>query len=305
MEATTVSETFGYCKSCQLILFSRGFLQRAQPAPTLSKAARRSVAIVSAAAMADRGKETVADSPPEFGKKAVSYLGMLLTGGIWGGFGLPFESGGKMLRRAPWATWSLCAVVGFLSWRAFGDLDDAAARFGVIPAEAARNLGGRFVTSFFVHEGWLHLLPNLYFLAVFGSNVEDSLGIGRFLLVVFLANLAGDFMHVTFHPDSEVALVGSSPGISGLMAYSALRHPRRKVGMLCWIWPFWRILWIRLSLRVAFFLWLGWEIFRVNAGTIERGDASPWMHLGGISAGVFFWAIWTEHEVPSRWRDEG
>ena len=91
-------------------------------------------------------------------------------------FGFPVESEVDSLRSRPWLTWSLALLIILVSVRAFFNLDAAVKTFGFIPADAWRYGGLTFLTSFLLHGGVLHLLGNLYFLLIFGDNVEDFLG---------------------------------------------------------------------------------------------------------------------------------
>jgi hypothetical protein len=78
----------------------------------------------------------------------------------------------------------------------------------------------------------MHLAGNLYFLLVFGSNVEDCLGKWRFFALILLATLAGDVLHVLAQPSSIVSCIGASGGISGLIAYYVLKFPHARLDFL-------------------------------------------------------------------------
>src|SRR5205807_9788807 len=110
-------------------------------------------------------------------------------------------------------------------------------------------------TSFFLHGGLMHLAGNLYFLVVFGSNVEDYLGGWRFLGLVLLATIAGDALHVLAQPDSIVACIGASGGISGLIAFYALKFPRTRLDFLV------RFGWVQIPAWGAFILWGAMQVF--------------------------------------------
>ena len=76
--------------------------------------------------------------------------------------------------------------------------------FGFIPNQWSRMGGLTIVTNFFLHVGWLHLLGNMYFLLVFGDNVEDRLGRAKFVMLLVCATVAGNLLHGTFAPRSGV-----------------------------------------------------------------------------------------------------
>lgn len=202
--------------------------------------------------------------------------------------GLPVEYDSDVIVRRPWATWALLAVTALVSTLAFTDLDAAVSRFGFIPAEPLRLFGLTTLTSFFLHVGWLHLLSNLYFLWIFGDNAEDLLGLPRYLLLVFAATLGGNVLHavVTSHP--WIPCVGASGGISGVIAYYALRLPHARIGFL-WFY----FAWFRLPASVAFVLWVGIQLWGVHS---EHAAVAYGAHLGGAAVGFLFWLFTRQEE---------
>jgi len=202
-------------------------------------------------------------------------------------FGLPWEENAPSVRVRPLVTWLVSAAVLIASLVAFSDLDAYVERYALIPSEAMRSGGITFLTSFFLHAGWVHLLGNLYFLIVFGDNVEETLGAPRFLLLLVTATILGGVAHVVFDPSSTVPCIGASGGISGVLAFYALRFPHGRVGMLLWFWFYPLIL--RFPVFVAFLLWAGVQIFVAWMHTEGLTNVSGLAHLGGALAGVLFW----------------
>ncbi|MCA9549209.1 MAG: rhomboid family intramembrane serine protease [Myxococcales bacterium] len=132
-------------------------------------------------------------------------------------------------------------------------------------------------TSGFLHGGIGHLLGNLYFLWVFGDNVEDTLGRGRFLTLYLVAMVAGALAHAALDPGSEVPMLGASGAIAGLMGAYVVLFPKVKVWLV--------LFFIRFRLGVTWYL-LVWVLMQLGMG-LAGERAVAWMaHLGGFFAGV-------------------
>jgi membrane associated rhomboid family serine protease/Zn-finger nucleic acid-binding protein len=204
--------------------------------------------------------------------------------------GLPIEEEVTPVRREPWLTWILAGVIAVASIAAFFDLRGAIDQFGFIPAQAGRYGGLTFVTAFFLHGGILHLVGNLYFLLVFGDNVEDFLGWRRYALLLVAATLAGFALHIAGDPNANVPCVGASGGIAGVIAFYAFRFPRARLGF------YWRYFFsLRRILMPAWLAFAFWLLFQfVIAGVQMRGfsPVSALAHLGGAAVGVACWVIW-------------
>ncbi len=205
-----------------------------------------------------------------------------------GVFGLPVELDAPELSRPPLATWGLAALITLVSLLAFTDLDSAVQQFGFIPAEFSRYGGATFLTAFFLHGGILHLVFNLYFFLVFGDNVEDFLGYRRFGLLLLFSTLAGNLLHFLANPHAVVPCIGASGGISGVLAFYALKFPRVRVGFCFWI----RFAWLQVPAWAAFALWLVLQLIGVFEQLGGFSHVSALAHLGGVLAGVAAWAYW-------------
>jgi membrane associated rhomboid family serine protease len=192
------------------------------------------------------------------------------------------------VERTPWATWSLAAVIALVSIAAFTDLRRAVEMLGLIPAQADRYLGLTLLTSFFLHGGIMHLAGNLYYLLLFGDNVEDYLGHRRFLVLVALAAVVGAVAHVAFDPRSDVPVIGASGGISGLVAFYGITFPRAKMIFLIWF------RWMRVPAYAFLGFWLLLQILTAWQQISGLTSVSALAHLGGVAVGVWFWLIWRQ-----------
>lgn len=201
-------------------------------------------------------------------------------------FGMPVERKSSVLLDRPWLTWTLAATTTLVSLLAFSNLQTAILQFGLIPAQLWRYAGLTLLISFFLHGGWFHLLGNMYFLIVFGDNVEDYLGKGRYLLLLLLATLAGGLLHIALDPRSAIPLVGASGGISGLIVFYALQFPQARLLVLLrplFFWP------LRIGARTALFLWILLQFVGVWQQVAGLSHVSSLAHLGGAGVGLLFW----------------
>jgi len=205
-------------------------------------------------------------------------------------FGLPVEMDSASYGRKPWATWLLAAITVLASVAAFRDLQHAVDTYGLIPAQAWRYHGLTFVTSFFLHAGIWHLAGNMYFLLIFGCHVEDYLGRWRWLLLVVLASFVGDLGDILIDPHQSLPTIGASGGISGLIAFYALKFPHAQLGFLFRVYFYMR--WVRFPAWVAFVLWVLLQIVGAWEQYAGIGRVASMAHLGGALAGVAAWSVW-------------
>ncbi len=141
------------------------------------------------------------------------------------------------------------------------------------------------ITSMFMHGGWLHLLGNMWFLWVFGDNVEDAMGPWRFLAFYVLCGLAAAFAQVATDPGSPVPMVGASGAIGGVMGAYALLYPRARVHTFIFLGFY------MTTLAVPAVFMLGyWFVLQVLSGLPALGQAAGgvafWAHVGGFLAGL-------------------
>ena len=139
------------------------------------------------------------------------------------------------------------------------------------------------LSSMFLHGSWMHLIGNLWFLWIFGDNVEDELGHARYLLFYLVCGLAAAAAQVASHPASEVPMVGASGAIGGVMGAYALLHPRARVDLLM-VFGFF----VRVVPVPAVFMLGYWLLIQVVSGSLSGVEAGVafWAHVGGFAAGA-------------------
>jgi membrane associated rhomboid family serine protease len=134
-------------------------------------------------------------------------------------------------------------------------------------------------SAMFLHAGLFHLVGNMWFLWIFGDNVEDIMGRGRFLIFYLACGVAASLTHVFLNPDSITPMIGASGAISGLMGAYMRKFPMAKVVTLIPIFLFFQIV------KVPAFFFLGvWLLLQLLSAGSQVGIA--WFaHIGGFLAG--------------------
>jgi membrane associated rhomboid family serine protease len=145
------------------------------------------------------------------------------------------------------------------------------------------------LTSMFLHGSWGHILSNSLFLWVFGNNVEDSMGRGRFLAFYLICGLAAAGAHVMLDPASPVPTVGASGAISGILGGYLVLYPRVRIKMLFIFIIIFRI--FPLPAWVVLLWWFGLQVLTglPQLTTLRpevSGGVAVWAHVGGFVAGV-------------------
>ncbi|HWC58256.1 MAG TPA: rhomboid family intramembrane serine protease [Verrucomicrobiae bacterium] len=225
------------------------------------------------------------DAPDETWKMIAAFLGF------------PVERYTDPLESRPWATWILSAVIALASIAAFFNLQEIINALGFVPAHALRYGGITSITSFFLHAGIFHLLGNLYFLLIFGDNVEDKLGWKKYLLMIFGATLLGDGVHWIAQSGSQVPCIGASGGISAVLVFYALQFPRAELGFMLFL--YWRPRWFYIPAWVALALWLLMQTFGVYMQLRGFSNVAATAHLGGAALGFVFWLCWKKYHQPA------
>lgn len=149
------------------------------------------------------------------------------------------------------------------------------------------------LTSMFMHGGWFHLIGNMWFLFVFGDNVEDVLGPIRFILFYIFCGIAAVAAQMISNPTSPVPMVGASGAIGGVMGAYALLFPKAPVHMLIFIGFFFT----RIVVPAIFMLGY-WILLQIIGGLVAGGGGGVafWAHIGGFIAGVILAKLMCNHK---------
>lgn len=201
-------------------------------------------------------------------------------------------------KRFPIVTVLLIAanVAVFFAWQMRTGLPRSVALAGLVPTELHPiSLPGveHLFTSMFMHGGIAHLLGNLWFLWIFGDNVEDEIGRIKFVILYLLSGIAGAAAHVMLHSQSKLPLVGASGAISGVLGAYLVLHPKARVKMFAGLWLFHLPAWFYLL------LWIGLQVLALSqAGDIAGLQIAYWAHIGGFLSGMFLAIFVTPRQHP-------
>jgi membrane associated rhomboid family serine protease len=198
-------------------------------------------------------------------------------------------------------------------------LGDSVCRYGAIPGavtgradvaglELAPGLECRvgpvpqlgLFTSMFLHGSWLHLIFNMWFLWLFGNNVEDSMGHGRFLGFYLVTGLLAAAAHIYSAPASLVPMVGASGAISGVMGGYLLLYPRVRIQTLFIFIIILRI--IPVPAWLVLVLWFALQVLAGYSDPLATGGVAVWAHVGGFVAGVLLVKVFEDRALVARRR---
>jgi membrane associated rhomboid family serine protease len=156
---------------------------------------------------------------------------------------------------------------------------------GLVCATDPGRQGSHLLTSMFLHGSWMHLLGNMWFLWIFGNNIEDAMGRMRFLVFYLVCGLAAAFGQVLTNPSSAIPMVGASGAISGVMGGYLVLYPKVRV------FAFIPLGFFITSVALPAWVMLGyWLLIQFVSGLAafggEIGGVAFWAHIGGFVAGV-------------------
>jgi membrane associated rhomboid family serine protease len=170
----------------------------------------------------------------------------------------------------------------------------AVERFGIVPARATelltavppqlQRLGLPFLASMFLHGGLLHLIGNVWYLWLFGDNIEDRLGHFRYLIFYLLCGIVAGIVHVAVNPHSQVPCIGASGAIAGVLGAYFFCYPGARVLTLVPIFIF--ITFVRLPAFLLLGLWFAIQVMSGTGPGVDAGGVAWWAHIGGFIAGI-------------------
>ena len=154
------------------------------------------------------------------------------------------------------------------------------------------------LTSMFLHGGFLHLAGNMLYLWIFGDNVEDELGHGRFLVFYLVCGAVAALAQAVTAPQSDIPTVGASGAIAGVLGGYLVRHPLASVTVLAFV------VLIELPALIVIGLWF---VLQFMNGLLDQGGEGPgggvawWAHVGGFVAGAILINVMRPRRRPSPW----
>lgn len=143
------------------------------------------------------------------------------------------------------------------------------------------------LTAMFMHGDWLHIIGNMLYLWIFGDNIEDNFGHGKFVIFYLICGLAASFAQILVDPTSPIPSLGASGAIAGVLGAYLVMFPRnrvRNIVMLGWIWTT-----IELPAVIVLGFWIVIQIasqYMSSFGAQHSGGVAYMAHIGGFAAGV-------------------
>jgi len=181
--------------------------------------------------------------------------------------------------------------------------NDFIATYGLVPEHfTAANL----ITSMFLHGGWMHMLGNMWFLWIFGDNIEDILGHAKFLVFYLVCGVAAGLTQVFLTTDPRIPTVGASGAIAGVMGAYMLKFPHSRVLTLV------TIIFFFTTVEVpAWVMLIYWFVIQFTSGVgaiasshvTQGGGVAFFAHVGGFVAGALLINAMGPRRVYSRRRD--
>jgi membrane associated rhomboid family serine protease len=155
------------------------------------------------------------------------------------------------------------------------------------------------LTSMFMHGGWLHVIGNMWFLYIFGNNVEDAMGTLRFVIFYLLCGFCAAALQIAMDPSSPVPMVGASGAIGGVMGAYIVLYPHVRVHLLLII-PFF----ITTFAVPAVFMLAYWILLQLVSGLMategDGGGVAFWAHVGGFTAGALLIFVFRNRALLAR-----
>jgi len=180
-----------------------------------------------------------------------------------------------------------------------------ARQFGVVPSHVFGFLAGSsryplgavvvpLFTSMFVHAGWAHVLGNMWFLFIFGDNIEDYLGHFKYLVFYMLSGLCAMATQIAIYPNSNLPTVGASGAIAGVLGAYFILYPRARVLTWFFVFVFYIPAWIMLGYWFVFQFFAGAATLSMARPGHDVGGVAVWAHVGGFVAGLVMIKIFPE-----------
>jgi membrane associated rhomboid family serine protease len=176
------------------------------------------------------------------------------------------------------------------------------AQYGLIPA---RFHFSAVITSMFLHGGWMHIIGNMWFLWIFGDNVEDALGHFKYLVFYLLCGIAAGMTQVFFSAGSRLPMVGASGAIAGVMGAYLIKFPKSRIVTLVFIFIFFTTIEVPAGLMLAYWFFIQFfsGVGTIGYSHVSQGGTAFFAHIGGFITGMILVGVMGTRQVYMRRRD--
>ena len=196
-------------------------------------------------------------------------------------------------RSVPFVNYLLIAaniLVFIFQWLAGSQQEALVWQFALIPSQvtAGLDLGdiSDIFTSMFMHGGLAHIAGNMLYLWIFGDNVEDAMGHGKYLLFYLTGGVVASLAHILTNPASQIPTVGASGAIAAVLGAYLILYPQSRVQTIIPLGYFMRLTLLPASIVLG--MWFILQLFSgfLSLGGPDVGGVAFWAHIGGFVAGV-------------------
>lgn len=190
---------------------------------------------------------------------------------------------------------------------ASGTLERTFYTMGVVPFNVTHNFGPAvalsFLTAMFLHGGPMHIASNMLYLWIFGNNVEDNMGRGRFLIFYLITGIIASCAQVFANPNSRLPTIGASGAIAGVLGAYMVLFPHARIQTLLFLGYFARLTQLPALLVLGF--WFVLQLFNglMALGVAQVGGVAWFAHIGGFVAGLLLVRLFTLGRRRSYWED--
>jgi membrane associated rhomboid family serine protease len=207
-------------------------------------------------------------------------------------------------RTTPYVTIALVAI-NALAWfyeisMPERTLQSFLSTYGVVPA---RFEASTLFTSMFLHGSWMHVIGNMWYLWIFGDNVEDRVGHGRFVVFYLLCGIGAALAHVAAESTSLLPTIGASGAIAGVMGAYFVLYPRSRVLTLIPLIIIWEIVEIPAIFLLGF--WFVMQLFSAGAVAVTANTAGGGVafvaHIAGFIIGAAGVVVFKKRQAPVEW----
>ncbi len=211
-------------------------------------------------------------------------------------------------RTTPLITYALIAinVLVFIFQTMLGPSNDAFVyQFALIPSQITSHLSiGNMTdifTSMFMHAGLAHIFGNMLYLWIFGDNVEDSMGKGKFIIFYLLGGTIASLVHIITNPSSMIPTVGASGAIAAVLGAYLVLYPQQRIVTLIPLGFYMRMTMLPASLVLG--AWFLLQFFQgvLSLGGPDVGGVAFWAHIGGFMSGVVLAKIFAKPQSQSQY----
>ncbi len=203
-------------------------------------------------------------------------------------------------KKFPFINFGLIALTSYVFYLQLIDFESFTLQYALVPSTIDfSNLSTLFpfISSIFLHGNWLHIISNMWFLWIFGDNVEGQIGHLPYLFLYLFSGIAGGFAQYFFMPNSDIPMLGASGAVAGALGAYFYYFPNHKIRTFVIFFGFISMTNINASLMLGY-----WLILQIFSGATSlslassEGGVAFWAHVGGFFTGLIMGLIFAKRD---------